>query len=115
VTDLSLDVRTADGQTIVAFTGELDMAEVPRLQQELQELEADKPPVLVLDLRGLSFIDSSGLRFILETDLRARKQARRVAVVPGPDQVHRIFLIALLDKRLEFLAPEELGEPEGTA
>jgi anti-anti-sigma factor len=112
MTNLSLDVRTEDDRTIVAFSGELDIAEVPRLQQELDEVEANTPPVLVLDLRELSFIDSSGLRFILETDLRARKQARRVAVVAGPDRVHRIFLIALLDKRLEFMEPEELeGAP----
>ena len=59
-------------------------------------------------LQRLSFIDSSGLRFILESDARARRDARRVAIVPGPEQVHRIFLIALLDKRLEFIEPDQV-------
>ena len=67
-----------------------------------------KPDLLVLDLQRLTFIDSSGLRFILESDLRARKESRRVAIVPGPEQVHRIFLIALLDMRLDFIEPDQM-------
>jgi anti-sigma B factor antagonist len=112
VTKLSVDVRNADDRVVVALSGELDMAEVPGLRQELDAVEADGPPVLVLDLRNLSFIDSSGLRCILESDVRARRDARQLRIVPGPEPVHRIFLIALLDKRLDFAGPEE-AEPDG--
>ena len=108
MTNLRMDVVRQDERVVVAFSGELDMAEVPRVQQELQELESSGPGLLVLDLRGVSFIDSSGLRVILESDIRSRRQGWRVAVVPGPEQVHRIFLIALLDKRLDFIDPSEL-------
>jgi len=102
------DVRHLDDRVIVSFSGELDMAEVPRLQQELEAIESSRPDLLVLDLQRLTFIDSSGLRFILESDLRARKESRRVAIVPGPEQVHRIFLIALLDMRLDFIEPDQM-------
>ena len=102
------DVRHLDDRVIVHFSGELDMAEVPRLQQELEAIESSRPDLLVLDLQRLTFIDSSGLRFILESDLRARKESRRVAIVPGPEQVHRIFLIALLDMRLDFIEPDQM-------
>lgn len=102
------DVRHLDDRVIVSFSGELDMAEVPRLQQEMEAIESSRPDLLVLDLQRLTFIDSSGLRFILESDLRARKESRRVAIVPGPEQVHRIFLIALLDMRLDFIEPDQM-------
>ena len=102
------DVRHLDDRVVVSFSGELDMAEVPRLQQEMEAIESSRPDLLVLDLQHLSFIDSSGLRFILESDVRARREARRVAIIPGPEQVHRIFLIALLDKRLEFIEPDQV-------
>ena len=102
------DVRRLDDRVVVSFSGELDMAEVPRLQQEMEAIESSNPDLLVLDLQRLSFIDSSGLRFILESDVRARRDARRVAIVPGPEQVHRIFLIALLDMRLDFIEPDQM-------
>jgi anti-sigma B factor antagonist len=116
MTNLRIDIRRVEGAVEVAFSGELDIAEMPRLEQEFEAIHASKPPLLVLDLRDLSFIDSSGLRFILETDVRVRREARRVVLIPGPNPVHRIFLIALLDKRLEFIGPErveELHEEEG--
>jgi anti-sigma B factor antagonist len=57
----------------------------------------------VLDLRGVRFLDSTGLRVILAADSRARRAGRRVQVIAGPEPVHRVFRIALLDQRLEFI------------
>ena len=114
---LSVHVQRTDDRVVVKLSGELDMAEISRVRQELDDIEASKPPEIVFDLRDLSFIDSSGLRLVLETDVRARKEARRLMVVPGPEPVHRIFLIALLDKRLDFIDPAEAdgGAPSGGA
>jgi len=100
---LDIDTQARPGMAVVAVTGELDIAETPNLGGVLASIEGDKPPVLVLDLRGLTFIDSSGLRLVLETDMRARREARRLVIVRGPEAVHRVFLIALLDRRLEFV------------
>ncbi len=112
---LEIDVRHSNGTPWLAVRGELDLSEASRLEQELAAVERNGPKTLVIDLRGLSFIDSSGLRVILEADVRARHDGRRLVLVPGPEQVHRIFLIALLDKRLEFLEdPDASGaEPPG--
>lgn len=105
MSELDLEVVREDARVRVALRGELDISEVGRVEQELAEIERDKPALIVIDLRGLSFIDSSGLRLVLEADQRARRDARRVELIPGPEQVHRVFLIALLDKRLEFVEP----------
>ena len=108
-----LDVRVEEqnGTTVIALTGELDISEVTNVEQKLKAVEQREPNVLVLDLRGLNFLDSSGLRVVLEADLRSRRAARRFALIPGPDAVHRVFLIALLDKRLEFI--EDVSAVEG--
>jgi anti-anti-sigma factor len=100
---LEIQVEENDGMAIVALSGELDISAVGRVEEELRQAEAKAPQVVVLDLRGLTFMDSSGLRLVLEADMRARREARRFAIVPGPESVHRVFLIALLDKRLEFV------------
>jgi len=115
MTNLSIEIREDPERVIVELSGELDMAEIPRLRQELDQVEAGSPRTLVLDLRGLSFIDSSGLRFVLETDVRARRDARRLVIVPGADAVHRVFLIALLDKRLDFIDPAEVDGGDAAA
>ena len=108
-----LDVRINErnGTAVVSLQGELDISEVGDVEKHLKAVENRRPDLLVLDLRGLNFMDSSGLRVVLEADLRSRRDARRFALIPGPEPVHRVFLIALLDKRLEFI--EDLSVLEG--
>jgi len=103
VSNLEVDVREDKESISVALAGELDISETPAVQQALMALEERRPPLLVMDLRGLTFLDSSGLRLILEADLRARRTGRRLTLVRGPETVHRVFLIALLEKRLDFV------------
>ena len=89
------------GQTRVALTGELDIASAEALEQRLEAAEVGAPAVLVLDLRRLEFIDSTGLRTLVAADERARSQGRRLAVVCGPNAVARILEVTQLDQRLE--------------
>jgi anti-anti-sigma factor len=100
---VDIDVQDRDGVVVVALSGELDISGTAQVEATFREAETTGPAVMVLDLRGLTFMDSSGLRLVLEADMRARQQSRRLAIVPGPEPVHRVFLIALLDKRLEFV------------
>jgi anti-anti-sigma factor len=103
VSILEVEVTENGAVAVLTLAGELDISGIGRVEQELHQVEEKVPAAVVLDLRGLTFMDSSGLRLVLEADMRARREARRFAIVPGPDSVHRVFLIALLDKRLEFV------------
>ncbi len=58
---------------------------------------------VVIDLSALSFLDSTGLRTIVTADQRARKTGRRLAIVKGPETVHRVFTITRLDERLDMV------------
>ncbi len=100
---LDVGITENGGVSVLTLKGELDISGIARVEEELRQVEETAPAAVVLDLRGLTFMDSSGLRLVLEADMRARREARRFAIVPGPDSVHRVFLIALLDKRLEFV------------
>jgi anti-sigma B factor antagonist len=102
--------RAEPGVVVVAFTGELDISRADEVELELERVEADGPEILVLDLRGLQFLDSTGLRLVLGADTRARRAGRKVVIVPGPEKVQRVFRITLLDRRLEFVdSPEDVG------
>jgi anti-anti-sigma factor len=96
---------------VIAATGELDLSGAAVLEAELDRL-AEEPELgtIVLDLRALEFMDSSGLRLIVLTDMRARESGRRFALVRGTETVHRVFEITRMSERLDFVAtPEEVG------
>ncbi|MGI8593472.1 MAG: STAS domain-containing protein [Solirubrobacteraceae bacterium] len=107
---LEVDTHEENGTIRVALVGELDISSAPRVEEEIERLEAAKPAVLVLDLRGLAFMDSTGLRLIVGADARAREQGRRLAIVRGPDVVQRIFRVTRLDERLDMV-----DDPAGLA
>jgi anti-sigma B factor antagonist len=100
-----LEVETSDGAEAVhvSLLGELDLSTVERLEDELRRVEEEAPELVVLDLRALTFLDSTGLRSIISADQRARRSDRRVVIVKGPDTVHRVFTITRLDERLDMV------------
>lgn len=103
MTDFRVTVSEENEIVSIALVGELDLATAGRLESELRRVEGGQPPVLIIDMRELRFIDSTGLRLIIGADVRAREGGRRVALVPGPDSVHKVFQLALLEKRLDFI------------
>ena len=96
---------THDGKVaVVAPTGELDLSGAAVLQAELDRLAEDNElGGVVLDLRGLEFMDSSGLRLVVLADMQAREAGRRFALVRGEETVHRVFEITRMSDRLEFV------------
>jgi len=87
----------------VALRGELDLSSVGRVDDVLERVESDAPPLVVLDLSRLTFLDSTGLRCVVTADERARSQGRRLAIVKGPEAVHRVFTITRLEERLDIV------------
>ncbi|HLM26593.1 MAG TPA: STAS domain-containing protein [Thermoleophilaceae bacterium] len=114
-----LDVQEGEsaGFAHLALRGELDLSTVPKVEEALKRIEEGQPPVIVLDLGGLTFLDSTGLRMVVTADQRARAEARRLAVVRGPESVQRVFTITRLDEHLDMVddvsAVESAGSPEG--
>jgi anti-anti-sigma factor len=100
---LEITADQQDGQTRLALAGELDIASTPQLEEGLAEAEAAEPAVLVLDLRKVEFIDSTGLRAVIAADERARNAGRRLVVVRGTAAVERVFSVTQLDQRLEIV------------
>src|SRR5436190_21318879 len=74
-----LDVTTErqEDQTRIVLVGELDIASTESLEQELATFEDDAGGTLVLDLRRVEFMDSTGLRAVIAADERARSAGRR--------------------------------------
>jgi anti-anti-sigma factor len=89
----------------IVVRGELDVETGPRLQEELRAAEAAAPATLVLDLRAVSFFDSTGLQIVLDADVRAREEGRTFVVAPGDGEPRRILELAEVASRLTLEAP----------
>lgn len=98
---LDLHIDSDDGRALIALAGELDISSASRVEEELSSLQAQSPKLIVLDLRGLEFMDSTGLRLIVRADEAARAEGTRFVIVRGPEAVQRVFQIVGLEDRLE--------------
>lgn len=101
--ELTIETREEADAAILSLSGEFDLAGIEKFERELRKLEAAAPAVLVVDLSGLAFMDSSGLRALVLADRRAQKAGRRLAIVPGQPAVRRVFEITQLDGRLDLV------------
>jgi anti-anti-sigma factor len=87
----------------IALNGELDMATVSILREHLANVEGDGINAIMLDLRGLSFIDSTGLQAFLDARSRAAANGHRLILIGASDQARKIFSLTGTD----FLLDEE--------
>jgi anti-anti-sigma factor len=94
----------SDSDHTLVLSGELDMTPAAALQAVIVSCVQSKP-ALTLDLRHLTFIDSTGLHLILFAQQLCRDKGAEFALIPGPRQVQRVFELAALVDRLPFREP----------
>src|SRR3954447_2873876 len=92
------------GAVRIALHGELDLAHAYTFDEELRQVEATRPPCIVLDLRGLRFLDSCGLARLLAARRRARRAGHRLLLVRGRAAVQRLFALTALDESFEMVS-----------
>ncbi len=103
--DLRVEVHPEGAAVRVVPVGELDLATVGQLEAELDGLRAAGLGEVVLDLRELAFIDSTGVRLILAEERGAREDGREFGLIGGPPAVQRILEISGVVEHLRFRAP----------
>jgi anti-sigma B factor antagonist len=112
---LTYHSHRSDDMVRLALAGEFDLSNAAQVEDALKEIERERPSLLVLDLRELTFMDSTGLRVMVSADARARDDSRRLAVVQGPESVHRVFRITGLDDHLEMVETPEAAVRDASA
>jgi anti-sigma B factor antagonist len=90
-----------DGTPVVCVMGEVDLATVPALEQTLLGAGENRPRAMIVDLTGCTFLDSSGLRALIETRTRLQRSNRPMALVLSNPSVLRIFEISGCDELFE--------------
>lgn len=86
----AVHAREAEGLTVLGFEGDLDVMSIAEAREAVRHAQ-DSAPTVVLDLRSLRFMDSSGLRVVLEAHRRATTESGRLLVAPGDGAVRRVL------------------------
>ena len=99
-----LEVRSvrSDDRHVIVLKGELDLDGVGRVTKALEAAEASDARRIVLDLSGLTFIDSSGVHMIVGANLRSRVDGDRLRLIRGSARVQRVFELSGVLERLPF-------------
>jgi anti-sigma B factor antagonist len=91
------------GDALISLSGELDLSGAPALDEEIGRLAArDDVRRVVLDLRSLAFLDSSGLRVVAIAARRLSGAGRELTLVRGPETVQRVFEITRMADQHDF-------------
>lgn len=86
----------------IRLIGELDLATADDVEGELARVEAKDAASIVLDLSGLAFMDSTGVRLIVNAHTRARADGRRLTLLRGQAAVQRVMELSGVDALLAF-------------
>jgi anti-anti-sigma factor len=99
---LTMTSEREDVIHVISLFGELDVATAGEVRGELERAEASDAASIVLDLSGLTFMDSTGIRLLIEARDRSRSDRNRLTLLRGPASVQRVLQIAGVDDVLPF-------------
>jgi anti-anti-sigma factor len=98
---LAIERDDSDEGLVLRLTGELDPHTAPILEEQIEEYDAGNRGRVVLDLGGITFVDSSGLRVLVVLDGRLRDDGRKLVIRAPSAAVSRVLKIAGLDDHLQ--------------
>lgn len=99
-----LQIASEEGPdgTVLSLAGELDIASAPLLVQATASVDRTGPRQLIIDLGGVTFMDSTGLRALLLARQQADEHDQLLVLRPGPRQVQRVFELSGTLDRFQF-------------
>ena len=90
-----------DGEVRVRLRGELDVGSAERVQEHLEDVSRRARQVTI-DLSGLTFMDSTGVRIVWATAHAASQDGFELKLIQGPEQIRSVFEMSGLISRLPF-------------
>jgi anti-sigma B factor antagonist len=101
---LEVQHTVSGGRHRLGLVGELDIASAPTLQATIERICADGARAITLDLRDLTFIDSSGLYIVISASKQCEELGYDFLLIPGAEHIQRLFKLTGLLDRLPFQA-----------
>jgi anti-sigma B factor antagonist len=92
-----------EGTGRLTLSGELDIATVPRVQEAVDAILEQALSTLTVDLSGLGFVDSSGLRLFIVLDRRAASEGWTLRLIRPREQAMTVFAVSGAEENLPFV------------
>jgi len=107
---MALEVETrpaANGVTVVAPTGRLDVAGAPALRDAIGDAVRNGPSKVVIDMEGVSFVDSTGLGSVIAALKQIRSSQGELRLAAPNQQVRVVLELTTLDRVFPYYATVE--------
>jgi anti-sigma B factor antagonist len=107
---MSLDVQTRQtekGVTVVVPSGRLDVAGAPSLKEAIGDAIKNGAPKLVIDMEGVSFVDSTGLGSVISALKQIRSSEGDLRLAAPNQQVRVVLELTTLDRVFPYFATVE--------
>ncbi|MFD0683687.1 STAS domain-containing protein [Actinomadura fibrosa] len=95
--DFDINLMHDDRCTLVRVQGDIDVVSRARFEETLFEV-AGTARIMIVDMRQVTFCDSTGLNAIVAANRRAVQHGAHVALIALPPRVERVFRITGIDK-----------------
>jgi anti-anti-sigma factor len=106
VSEFSIDLERTEAGLLLRLHGDLDMAVSPILREQLQTVLEQKPGRIIVDLKGVTMVDSSGIAVMIEALRHCRRRHVGLALQAPSQPVRRVLELARLDEGVfEILEP----------
>jgi anti-sigma B factor antagonist len=102
-------VRTERDVVRVCPFGAVDIGTAGQLRAQIEQVTASGARRVVLDLCGVTFLDSSGVHLVLDAYAASRAQGWEFGLIGGPAHVQRVFDLTGARARLPFVTASELA------
>lgn len=112
---LTIEVTRASKAQTIVLIGEADLLGAPNIEAVLKDASAGEPELIVIDLRDLTFIDSSCLQALITGHELCRARGHELRVIPGPENVQRLFELAGMTQALPFTDAADLNTAAGSS
>ncbi|MFQ5648531.1 MAG: STAS domain-containing protein [bacterium] len=110
---LLLKVRKEDNCSIVQIEGEVDLYSSPELRKKLMELTGAEEKAIVVDLRKVRYMDSSGVATLVETLQQVGKYGGKLKLANLRDAVKDVFELSRLDKVFDIFETVQQAKQTG--
>lgn len=102
--ELRIATRTEGDSTFIVLAGELDASSCPAVEAKLAETDGDGEGPVVVDLREIDFIDSTGIGLLVRAMRASAEDSNRLRILPSrSEDVQRLLEICGLDQALPIL------------
>ena len=115
-TNFVVQTHTTGRTVTLVLSGDLDLVSAPAMEEAMDDLaRRSDVELIIVDLRGLDFMDSTGLHLLIRVHQRAHESGRRFALIRGREAVQRLFDLTGLAESLTVVdSPAQLLEVDQT-